>query len=859
MNEAAFFTNRIIWDEEHVKALLFEPENLVIEEPWNSWVKKQGGLGMVRELVRGLTLSEKHRKTLQVIFGEPGASLQRYALLSHTSVATFVRHRTSLVKTLVVVLNSREQEKPSRRSAESKAASNFPNNLPQRTLTLIGRERELRTIQNSLCQEDVCLLTITGPGGIGKTRLALQTAADLLHQFEDGVFFISLASITNPDLVAPTIIQTLGLPGADNFPARELLKNHLQDKRLLLILDNFEQITPAASLLDELLKAAPGLKIMVTSRAVLHVYGEYEFSVPPLLVPDLTRLPTLQELSRFPAVALFLNRAQAVKNDFTLTPENATILAEICVRLDGIPLALELAAARCKLFAPQALLRELSERFTLLEYKSVDRELRHQTLRNAIDWSYQLLSRDEQSLFSQLGVFVGGCTLEAVEAVCILDKSTGISASEHLASLVDKSMIQHESRPNGEPRFTMLESLREFALEQLDLAGQTRATSQRHFAYILQMVESAEPGPREPNLPAWMNRLEEEHDNLRAALRRTLAFDEYEIALRIAGAIWRFWQIHGHVDEGAKWMKEILARSAGQESIARAKALWGAGWLNMVMGSLEQARAYFEEGAQLSRQLVNSRYLGLSLHGIGAVARGQGDFARSRTAFEESLPLFQSLKNTEDTAWTFEHLGATALDQGEFEQAAAYLEQGLALFRELGQRWPCAEALTFLGHAALQKEDYALSRQYYEEARAIYQELEDHPNIATLNICIGVSLYGQGAHERAVKLYKENLMLLHGLKSYWGLVWGIECLAGAAGQTGQPEVAARLYGAATSLRKTTGVLWHPGFHSQYNDQRFDILKNNLGEAQWKQLWAEGQAMNMDEAISCAQEMASSIS
>ncbi len=849
MNEAAYNAGKIVWDEEHVKTLLFEPENLVSEESWNTWVKKQGGLAAVRETLRSLTLSDKHRKTLQVVLAEPGASLQRYALLMHTSVATFVRYRAALVKMLTAMLNSQEFGQPTHNGAvRAKNSLQIPNNLPQRSIALIGRENELNTIQNILRQPEVGLLTISGPGGIGKTRLALQSACELLPQFEDGVFFVSLANITNPELVAPTIVQTLGLPGADNFPASELLKNHLHDKQTLLVLDNFEQITPAAVLLDELLKAAPGLKLIVTSRAVLHVYGEYEFIVPPLMVPDLNRLPELQKLAKFPAVALFLTRAQAVKNDFALTAENAPVLAEICVRLDGIPLALELAAARCKLFAPQALLRELNQRFTVLEYKSIDREPRHQTLRNAIDWSYQLLGPAEQSLFLQLGVFVGGCTLEAVEAVCELGQNPQPGIQEHLASLVDKSMLQHEIRPNGEPRFSLLESLREYALEQLDHAGQSQAVFRRHLAYILQMVEVSEPGAREPNLPAWMNRLEEEHDNLRAALQRALDFQEYETALRIAGAVWRFWQIHGHVDEGARWMQAILASgSEHHDSLARAKALWGAGWLEMVLGNLKQARDYFEEGSRLSRQLNNPRYLGLSLHGIGAVARGQGEFDHSQKAFAESLPLFQSLGNMEDVAWTFEHLGATALDQGEFAQAAAYLEQGLALFRSLNQEWPCAEALTFLGHAALQQANYILARKYYEEARAIYLQLDDHANIATLNICIGAALHGQGSREHALNLYKENLVALFNLKSYWGLVWAIERLAEIATK----KVAAHLYGAAAALRQTTGVLWHPGFHSQYNNRRFEAIKNELGDEQWQQAWTEGQAMSLDEAVSCA--------
>lgn len=839
--------NQVIWDEEHVKSLLFEPENLLADEPWSSWVKKQGGLNTVRETLRKLTLSEKHRLTLNVILNQPGASLQRYALLLHTSVATFVRYRAALLKTLIAILNHLGEEK------HAAAAGKFaiPNNLPQRQLSLIGREKELNTLHRLLSQENIGLLTIAGPGGIGKTRLALQLAAEILNEFEDGVFFVPLSTLTNPELVAPAIIKTLGLPGAESLPAADLLKKHLQDKHLLLILDNFEQIVSAAPLLGDLLQAAPELKILVTSRAILHIYGEHEFNVQPLLIPDLKQLPDLPELAQLPAVALFLERARAVKPDFELTPENALSLAEICVRLDGIPLALELVAARIKLFSPEALLRELNRKFSLLAYKGPDHEPRHQTLRNAVAWSFQLLNPAEQALFTQIGVFVGGCTLDAVEAVCFFENMSRETALEVLASLVDKSMLWHETCANGEPRFNLLETLREYAIEQLSLSGQIELVYRRHLGYFLQLVETIEPGADKPDLPAWMNQLEEEHDNLRAALRCALEFGEEDIALRIAGAIWRFWQIHGHVEEGVKWMQIILERTTMQASLARAKALWGAGWMGMVTGTMEQAQNYFQEGAELSRRLGNQRYLGRSLHGLGAVARAQGNFDLSQSACEESLPLFEAIQDTENVAWTYEHLGATALDRGEFESAAAYFQQALALFQKLGQQWPCAEALTFLGHAALQQGRYQQASQHYEAARAIYIELGDRPNLATVNSYIGATLFGLGHYEQAINIYKESLIISHSLNNYWGLVWGVERLAEAASHAQQLSEAARLWAAANSLRRLTGVLWHPGFHSQTNESRFSALKAALGEVEWSRLWVEGQALDLDSVVSCA--------
>jgi predicted ATPase len=844
----------IYWDEQHVKSLLFEPQVLLEEEPWGSWIKSQGGLTAVQAACRSLPLAEKQRKTLNALFNEPGASLQRYALMLHISVATYVRYRASLVKTLVTVLNAHLLDKQPAREETAGRPSVFNTNVPYQHVPLIGRDEELNIVRRLLLQEGVYLLTITGPGGIGKTRLALQVAAESLKDFEHGVFFVSLASIINHDLVAGTIMQALGLKIGENQPGVEILKRYLQEKQMLLVLDNFEQVVAAAPLLGELLAAAPHLKILVTSRAILHLYGEHEFNVPPLTVPDLNHLPPSESLAKFPAVDLFISRAQAVKFDFNLNNENARVVAEICVRLEGIPLALELAAARVKLFAPGALLTELSHRLTLSGQRSADMQPRHQTLRNAVAWSYQLLEPEEKALFAQLGVFAGGCTLEAAQAVCAGKDTSDVPMLEQLASLVDKSMLQHKRRENGEPRFIMLEVLREYALEELAAAGETEAVQRRHWTYFLDLIEAIEPGPKEPDLPAWMKQLEEEHDNLRAALTWTLEQNEVEAALRIAGAVWKLWQIHGHVEEGMQWMEMILSRSQGQTSVARAKVLWGAGWLGMVTGNLSQSRKYFEEGAVISRKRNDSRYLGLSLHGIGAVARGQGDFASSRAAFDESLPLFQTLGNTEDIAWTFEHLGATAIEQGDFIQAISYLSQALELFRKLGQNWACAEALTFLGHAALQQHNYALAQNRYEEALTIYQELEDKPNVATMNSYVGATLFGRGDYKQAVSLYKESLLLARDLKDYWGVTWGVERLAEVAEKLGQLDRAARLWGAADSLRNVSGMSWHPGFHSYYTEQRFHSLRVELGEARWGQLWAEGRSTTLNEIVDHALEI-----
>jgi predicted ATPase len=405
---------------------------------------------------------------------------------------------------------------------------------------LIGREKEVVHVQHLLNREDVRLLTLTGPGGTGKTRLGVHVAAELSDRFADGVFFVNLAPLRDSAFVVPTIAQTFHLKEAGQQPMLDLLQTFLRDKQLLLVLDNFEQVLPAASHLVDLLAACPRLKMLVTSRFVLHVRGEQEFGVPPLAVPDPQRLPDLVTLSQYEAVALFIARAQAIKPDFQLSNTNARAVAEICARLDGLPLVIELSAARSKLLSPQALLARLGQRLTVLMRGAHDMPARQQTLRNTLAWSYQLLDEQEQRLFRRLSVFVGGCNLEAIEAVC---KTLGDEAEvfDAVASLIDKSLLQQTEQEDGESRLVMLETIREYGLEVLACSGEAQATCQAHAAYYLVLAERAEPELNGPQQPSWLEQLEREHDNLRAALSWLLeqgsVGQSSEFALRLGGVL----------------------------------------------------------------------------------------------------------------------------------------------------------------------------------------------------------------------------------------------------------------------------------------------------------------------------------
>ena len=431
------------------------------------------------------------------------------------------------------------------------------HNLPVQPTPLIGREKEVSILQDLLHREEVRLVTLTGPGGIGKTRLGLQVTAELSDRFADGVFFVNLAPLSNPELVLPAIAEVLDVKEIGGQPILSLLHAYLREKRLLLLLDNFEQVVRAALQVAELLASCPKLKVLVTSRMALHVRVEQEFAVPPLTLPDPKRLPDLVVLSQYEAVALFIQRARAVKSNFQVTNASAPAVAEICVRLDGLPLAIELAAARIKVLQPQALLARLGQRLAMLTSGAWDAPARQQTLRSTIEWSYQLLDADEQRLFRRLSVFVGGCTLEAVEAVWVALGDPIPSMLDGVASLIDKNLLLQTAQEGEEPRLMMLETIREFGLECLATSGENEAARQAHAVYCLSLAEEADVWLWGPQQAVWLERLELEHDNLRAALSWPLedgpgegTSRRKEVALRLAGALDRFWFAHGHLSEG---------------------------------------------------------------------------------------------------------------------------------------------------------------------------------------------------------------------------------------------------------------------------------------------------------------------
>src|SRR5713226_8592867 len=653
-----------------------------------------------------------------------------------------------------------------------------PANLPVQRTGFVGREKEVAAVKELLLRQDVRLLTITGPGGIGKTRLAVEVANGLVESFPGGTHFVPLSSLSDPGLIASVIVQALGIREAGGQSALELLKKNLQESSrapMLLLLDNFEHLVQAAPTVAELLATGPNIKIMVTSRAALHVYGEHEFPVPPLALPDSRSMsmPSVQVLLQCPAVALFLQRAVAAKPDFELNRETAPAVAEICARLDGLPLAIELAAARVKVLSPSSMLTRLASRLQLLTGGSRDLPQRQQTLRAAMDWSYDLLSAAEQKLFRRLSVFVGGCTLEGVEAVCDTKGDLDLDLLDGMASMVDKSLAQQVEQAKGESRFVMLETIREYALEKLQASGERASTKRAHAAYCLVLAEEEASDPSRAQGTEWIGRFALEHDNFRASLEWLTETGDAEWGLSLGTALFRFWEIREYLAEGRDRLGRLLKLAgAAAPTKARTRALFAAGVLageqgdyasaetlisesqNIARllgdntgvavslnalavfardrGSIAKARALFEETLALRRELGDLKAVARALSNLANVVKLQGDYDRARSLYAECLSIFRGLGDRTGVAWSLNYQGDVARDQGDSVAAQTLYEQGLAIFRELGDRWGIAGTLADLGSLAREQGNYPSAHSLYRESIKLFQELDHKRGIARL-------------------------------------------------------------------------------------------------------------------------------
>lgn len=628
----------------------------------------------------------------QILVSESSRALVEQSLPPGVELRDLGRHRLKDLaqpeRIFETVIDGLPSQFPPLRSLDA-----TPNNLPTQLTSFVGRAREVAEARRLLTTTR--LLTLTGPGGTGKTRLSLQVAAEVIADYPDGVFFVPLGPIEDPGLVAPAIVAALGLREAPNEPPAERLAEYLRDRRLLIVLDNFEQVLPAVPLVGDLVRASAGLRVMATSRATLHLYGEQEYEVPPLGLPETGVDPDPAVLSGYEAVALFIQRAAAVRPGFEITSANGAAVAEICRRLDGLPLAIELAAARVKLLPPQALLTRLGQRLDALETGSRDLPARQQTLRGAITWSHDLLDAAARRLFARFSIFVDGASLAAAEAVC---GDASLDVLGGLAGLVDQSLVRQEER-EGEPRFSMLFTIREFAVEQLAEIGEADAVADRHGAFYLGLAESAAPGLTGPDQKRLLDSLDRENGNLRAALTRSIEHGHAETALRLGSALWRFWQMRGLLLEGADWLERVLALP-GAEAHPRelAKALEAAGGVAYWRAEMPTAMKYYEACLELCRSIGDRAAIANALYNVGfPTLVSRTDVHRSRAAFEECLTVARDLGDQELIARVLWGLGNAYYFASENATARDVLVEDVALFRTLTDPFGLAWALHTLG------------------------------------------------------------------------------------------------------------------------------------------------------------------
>ena len=737
-------------------------------------------------------------------------------------------------------------------------------NLPRQPTALIGRDDDLAGLRGLLAREETRLVTLTGPGGVGKTRLALAAAADSLETFPDGVFLVALAGVEDAALLLPEVAAVLGVREGGGLSLEESVHAYLGGKRLLLVLDNLEQLKPfesASEVIARVLDAAPTVRVMATSRAPLRLRAEREWPVDPLATPDpgvtLYDEIALVTLAATPAVALFIERARAVRPGWELTPANASDIAEIARRLEGLPLAIELAAVRVRDLTPADILRRLGGALDLLEARTGDRPDRQQTLRAAIAWSHDLLRVEDQIAFRRLGVFSGGFTLEAAEQVLAETPEPWIDALDAVSVLVEQSLISTEEDPQGDTRYRMLETVRAFALEKLEESGEDAMVRSAHARWIEAFARDTDTYVVGPSSAEWLQRLEREHDNVRAAIAWAVDSDPRDMGLRVPESFWRVWQIRGHLAEGRRWLERALAASQGAPEKLRALALDGLGNIAWRQGDLDFAARAFEESLAIWRANDERRALGGTLTNLGTVVELQGDLDRAQALQEEALAIIRELNDPLRLATVLNNLALVIWNKGDNQRATTLLEESAAIKRKEGNWVGLASSLNNLGMLAAEAGDLDRARAYLEETLAIDRELGDPAGISDSLGNLAGLIAPTGDVARAAALDAEALEMRRDLGDRLSIAHGLDGIAATASRAGFPEPGARLFGASERLREELGAPIPPSEMARYQ-RGLDMTRSALGDEAFQRAWAAGRALPLDDAISEALRVAREI-
>ena len=765
-----------------------------------------------------------------------------------------------------------------------KTLDTYPNNLPVHLTSFIGREKEIAEVKQELGNHR--LVTLTGSGGTGKTRLSMQVAAEVVEEFDHGVWFVELAPLADPDLIPQTILSSLGVKDQSGRDPLELLKTYLQEKKALIVLDNCEHlISASAQVVNALLRAAPKTKVLASSREALGVRGEVSYPVPSLNLPNVKNIPSIEGLLQYEAVRLFLDRALLVSPRFILNNDNALHIAQICHRLDGIPLAIELAAARVKVLSPEQITNRLDDRFRLLTGGARTALPRQQTLHALIDWSYDLLSENERLLLGRLSVFAGGWTLEAAEEVCAGNEIESFDVLDLLSQLVNKSLVVVEKSKSGETRYRMLETIRQYAREKLAETREGESIRDKHLAYFVKFAEQAEPELYRSNQVFWFHKLDDEIDNLRLALEWSLATN-VEAGLQIAAALWRFWDPHGHQQEIENRLRQLLEQHETSNTL-HAQSLAVHSSFIFIQGNPEEASRLAEHSLQMARALSDKQIEALTLYFLGMFNQYQGHMQAGDLLLEQSLALYRALGDKTGQANVLEALGMFGND---LKQSIIFLREGLELCRELGNLSGIAAILPVLARLTIVRGDFSEPRQWLDEALSISYQLGNDSNAAHVLSIFGMLYYWQGNYQRSIAYYEEASLLVERNalsimkvwyqvhKSYavlrqgdvrqahkmfedsirrvkrdnWVVffIFAIEGLASLYVNQDQPRRATPLFAWADMMREKTGT-HRPPLEQGSVDKDLITIHSQVDDETFEKLWQEGSKFTDEEAIELA--------